>query len=55
VTAIDAEHIGRWELPVLGEIAAPGAVLIRPDGYVAWVGHGSTATGLREALNSWFA
>ena len=31
---IDAEHVGPWELPVLGEIAAPPAVLIRPDGYV---------------------
>jgi 2-polyprenyl-6-methoxyphenol hydroxylase-like FAD-dependent oxidoreductase len=54
VSAIAAEHAGGWELPVFGPISAPGAVLIRPDGYVAWVRHG-TATGLREALNSWFA
>jgi 2-polyprenyl-6-methoxyphenol hydroxylase-like FAD-dependent oxidoreductase len=54
VSAIDAEHIGGCELPVLGQMTAPDAVLIRPDGYVAWVGHG-TETGLREALNGWFA
>ncbi|HEY6726374.1 MAG TPA: FAD-dependent monooxygenase [Polyangiaceae bacterium] len=42
-----------WELPVIGPVAAPTAVLIRPDGYVAWVGEG-TEQGLREALTSWF-
>ena len=53
VSTIDAEYAGDWELPVLGRVAAPGAVLIRPDGYVAWVGDG-TDTGLREALATWF-
>ncbi len=53
VQLIDAEHVGPWELPVLGEVAAPIAVLIRPDGYVAWVGDG-TAAGLRDALTMWF-
>ena len=53
VTAIDAEYGGAWELPVLGHVAAPAAVLIRPDGYVAWVGDG-TDTGLRDALTAWF-
>ncbi|HEY7032186.1 MAG TPA: FAD-dependent monooxygenase [Thermomicrobiales bacterium] len=53
VVAIDATHAGDWELPVLGQVAAPAAVLIRPDGYVAWVGDG-TATGLRDALTTWF-
>jgi 3-(3-hydroxy-phenyl)propionate hydroxylase len=53
VTALDAEHGGDWELPVLGRVAAPAAVLIRPDGYVAWVGDG-TETGLRDALTTWF-
>jgi 3-(3-hydroxy-phenyl)propionate hydroxylase len=53
VLAIDAEHDGDWELPVLGQVEAPAAVLIRPDGYVAWVGDG-TDTGLRNALNTWF-
>jgi hypothetical protein len=38
---------------VLGEVAAPVAVLIRPDGYVAWIGDG-TARGLTEALTTWF-
>ncbi len=53
VQYIDAKYTGKWELPVLGEVAAPAAVLIRPDGYVAWVGDG-TAQGLTEALTTWF-
>ena len=53
VLTIDAEYGGDWELPVLGHVAAPAAVLIRPDGYVAWVGDG-TDTGLRDALTTWF-
>ena len=38
VRLVDARHDGGWELPVLGEVAAPPAVLIRPDGHVAWAG-----------------
>jgi hypothetical protein len=53
VSAIDGKYAGDWELPVLGQVAAPAAVLIRPDGYVAWVGDG-TDTGLRDALTTWF-
>jgi len=53
VQLIDAEYVGPWELPVLGAVTAPTAVLIRPDGYVAWVGEG-TETGLRDALTTWF-
>jgi 3-(3-hydroxy-phenyl)propionate hydroxylase len=53
VQLIDAEYHGEWELPVLGPVAAPAAVLIRPDGYVAWVGEGTDA-GLSDALTSWF-
>ena len=53
VSAIDAEHAGDWELPALGHVPAPAAVLIRPDGYVAWVGDGTDA-GLRDALTTWF-
>jgi 2-polyprenyl-6-methoxyphenol hydroxylase-like FAD-dependent oxidoreductase len=53
VLAIDAEYAGDWELPALGHVATPAAVLIRPDGYVAWVGDG-TDTGLRDALTTWF-
>jgi 3-(3-hydroxy-phenyl)propionate hydroxylase len=53
VQLIDAEYVGLWELPVLGEVTAPTAVLIRPDGYVAWVGD-RTDTGLRNALATWF-
>jgi 3-(3-hydroxy-phenyl)propionate hydroxylase len=51
--AIDAEYDGPWELPVLGEVGAPSAVLIRPDGYVAWVGEG-TDEGLAGAQRFWF-
>jgi 3-(3-hydroxy-phenyl)propionate hydroxylase len=53
VRSVQARHDGGWELPVLGHVAAPAAVLIRPDGYVAWVGDG-TDTGLRDALTTWF-
>jgi 3-(3-hydroxy-phenyl)propionate hydroxylase len=53
VQLIDADYGGPWELPVLGSVSAPAAVLIRPDGYVAWVGDG-TDTGLRDALTTWF-
>ena len=53
VSAIDADYAGDWELPVLGEVPAPAAVLIRPDGHVAWVGDGTDA-GLRDALTTWF-
>jgi hypothetical protein len=53
VHLIDASNVGTWELPVLGAVTAPTAVLIRPDGYVAWVGDG-TDLGLTDALTSWF-
>jgi 3-(3-hydroxy-phenyl)propionate hydroxylase len=53
VQRIDAEYAGTWELPVLGTVAAPSAVLIRPDGYVAWVGE-QTELGLADALTTWF-
>lgn len=52
VRAVDAVCDGDWELPVLGPVEPPGAVLIRPDGYVAWVGDGTDA-GLRDALTTW--
>jgi 3-(3-hydroxy-phenyl)propionate hydroxylase len=56
VQLIDATYKGTWELPVLGEVAPPAAVLIRPDGYVAWAGDaGNTGDpGLRDALTTWF-
>jgi hypothetical protein len=53
VRVVDAKYVGAWELPVLGPVAAPAAVLIRPDGYVAWVGE-QTRAGLEEALARWF-
>jgi 3-(3-hydroxy-phenyl)propionate hydroxylase len=53
VRLVEASYDGRWELPVLGAVSAPSAVLIRPDGYVAWVGDGTDA-GLAAALTTWF-
>ena len=53
VQRVAAEVSGAWELPVLGEVAAPTAVLVRPDGHVAWVGEGSQL-GLEAALTRWF-
>ena len=53
VQLIDAEYDGAWELPVLGLVPAPTAVLVRPDGHVAWVGEGDDA-GLADALGAWF-
>ncbi len=43
VQLIDAEYAGAWELPALGAVTAPAAVLIRPDGYVAWVERGRSS------------
>lgn len=53
VQRVDARYGGAWELPVLGAVAAPAAVLVRPDGHVAWVGEGGDE-GLDEALGTWF-
>jgi hypothetical protein len=53
VQPIDASYVGTWELPALGPVTAPTAVLIRPDGYVAWVG-GLNQHGLADALTTWF-
>jgi 2-polyprenyl-6-methoxyphenol hydroxylase-like FAD-dependent oxidoreductase len=53
VKLIDAKYVGGWELPALGAVTAPAAVLIRPDGYVAWVGERSQL-GLADALTTWF-
>jgi 3-(3-hydroxy-phenyl)propionate hydroxylase len=53
VRLVDAKHVGVWELPVLGEVAAPPAVLIRPDGHVAWAGE-LPDPELPRALATWF-
>jgi 2-polyprenyl-6-methoxyphenol hydroxylase-like FAD-dependent oxidoreductase len=53
VQVVDAKYVGRWELPALGAVTAPTAVLVRPDGYVAWVGD-PTQLGLADALTTWF-
>ena len=53
VQLVDAKYFGAWELPVIGTVTPPAAVLIRPDGYVAWVGD-KTDQGLADALTTWF-
>jgi hypothetical protein len=53
VQSVDAQYDGTWELPAIGTVPPATAVLVRPDGYVAWVGDG-TDQGLPEALTTWF-
>ncbi len=53
VRSVDARYAGAWQLPVLGEVPGPTAVLVRPDGYVAWV-EGATEPSLTQALTAWF-
>jgi hypothetical protein len=53
VRLVDARYDGVWELPVLGEIAGPPAVVIRPDGYVAWAGD-LTDPEVPQVLSTWF-
>jgi hypothetical protein len=53
VQLIDARYVGPWELPAIGAVAAPTAVLVRPDGHVAWLGD-LTRVGLADALTTWF-
>jgi uncharacterized protein YheU (UPF0270 family) len=53
VRLIHAKYVGEWELPALGAVVSPHAVLVRPDGYVAWVGDGSNAD-LADSLVRWF-
>jgi 3-(3-hydroxy-phenyl)propionate hydroxylase len=53
VQLIDAKYVGTWELPAIGAVTAPTAVLVRPDGYVAWVGD-LIQPRLSQALTTWF-
>ncbi len=42
-----------WDLPVIGRVPTPDAVLLRPDGYVAWAGSLDDER-LRDAMGFWF-
>ncbi len=53
VRRVDAAAVGTWTLPAIGPVTPPAAVLVRPDGHVAWVGEGGDA-GLAPALTRWF-
>jgi 3-(3-hydroxy-phenyl)propionate hydroxylase len=53
VPLIDAKYVGGWELPAIGAVTAPNAVLVRPDEYVAWV-EDLAQVGLADALTTWF-
>ena len=50
---VEATYDSTWELPVIGAVDAPPAVLIRPDGHVAWTGQ-LTDPELPRALTTWF-
>jgi hypothetical protein len=54
VRMVDATYDGAWELPVIGEVPAPAAVLVRPDGHVAFAGDPADPE-LPNALTRWFA
>ncbi len=57
VRRIDATYTGTWELPVVGATDPPTAVLVRPDGYVAWAVTANATDsdgGLADALSHWF-
>jgi 2-polyprenyl-6-methoxyphenol hydroxylase-like FAD-dependent oxidoreductase len=53
VQLVNATYVGEWELPAIGAVSGPAAVLVRPDGYVAWVGD-QAQLGLADALTAWF-
>ena len=57
VQSVNASSAGPWELPAIGTVSAPAAVLVRPDGYVAWVAdhvQSGPAESLTDALTTWF-
>jgi 3-(3-hydroxy-phenyl)propionate hydroxylase len=49
---VDARAVGAWKLPVIGVVDAPSALLIRPDGHVAWM-EGFSESSLSDALARW--
>jgi 3-(3-hydroxy-phenyl)propionate hydroxylase len=53
VRVVQAAPTGPWELPVIGSVPAPDAVLVRPDGHVAWV-DGDPGHSYADAVLRWF-
>jgi len=53
VRSVNAKGDGVLNLPLVGPVPAPRAILIRPDGHVAWAGELSDPQ-LPEALTTWF-
>ncbi|MEV6731507.1 MULTISPECIES: FAD-dependent monooxygenase [unclassified Streptomyces] len=46
----------QWAVPAIDQVPAPAALLIRPDGHVAWACDGGApdTSALRTALTTWF-
>jgi 2-polyprenyl-6-methoxyphenol hydroxylase-like FAD-dependent oxidoreductase len=44
--------VRQWRLPVVGWVDVPSALLVRPDGHVAWVSSDTDSHGLTEALDA---
>lgn len=53
IRLVEARHDGQWEQQIPGPAVAPAAVVIRPDGHVAWAGDLSDPQ-LPRALDTWF-
>jgi len=53
VDAAIVERRANAEHPAFGTVTPPAAVLIRPDGYVAWVGD-LDKRGLADMMSAWF-
>ncbi|GHA42183.1 putative monooxygenase [Streptomyces tauricus] len=55
VDLVEARSDDDWRVPAVGRIPAPAALLIRPDGHVAWASAADApdTSALRTALATW--